>query len=47
MRNVSDKVVDKINIHILRSTTFYENRTIYETMGKNIVQYKYQQDAAL
>ena len=38
MRNVSDKVIDKINTHILCSTTFYENRTDYETVGKNMVE---------
>jgi len=38
MRNVSEKVVDKINNHFLRSTSFYENRTVYETIGENMVQ---------
>jgi hypothetical protein len=36
MRNVSDK--KKIKTHILGSTTFLENRAVYEIMWKNIVQ---------
>jgi len=34
------KVIDEINTHILCSTTFYENRTVYETLGKNMVEPK-------
>ena len=39
-RNVSDKFVQKIKAHILCSVTFFpsENRTVYETMWKNIAQ---------
>jgi len=38
MRNVSDKILRKIKTHILYSTTFFENRAIYEIMWKNIVE---------
>jgi len=41
MRNVSDKVVEKIKTHILCSITFFfspENRAVYEIMWKNIVE---------
>jgi len=41
MRNVSDKVVDKIKTHTLRSMTFFfffENRAFYEKMWKNILE---------
>jgi hypothetical protein len=31
-------VVEKIKHHILYSATFFENRTVYEIMWKNIVQ---------
>jgi len=31
------KVVQKIKTHILCSTTFPENRTVYEIMWKNVV----------
>ena len=34
MRNISDKVVQKITTHILRSVTFFENRAISEIMWK-------------
>ena len=35
MRNVSDKIVQKIKTHIFYSTTFSENRAIYEITWKN------------
>jgi len=39
MRNVSDKVVEKIQTHILCSVTFFKkNRVVYEIMWKYIVQ---------
>jgi hypothetical protein len=38
MRNVSDKIVDKIKTHILYSVTFSENRDIYEIMWTNIAE---------
>ena len=39
MRNVSDKIVEKIKIHITYSTAFFfENRSVYEKKWKNIVQ---------
>ena len=31
------KVVEKIKAHILCSVIFYENRTVYEIMWKNVV----------
>jgi len=30
-------LVEKIESYILRSITFFENRAVYETMWKNIV----------
>jgi hypothetical protein len=36
MRNVLDKVVEKMNTHILCLITFSENRAIYEIMSKNV-----------
>ena len=39
MRNISDKVVEKIKTHILCSITFFfENRAVHEVMWKNIVE---------
>ena len=38
MRNVFDKVVEKMKTHILYSIIFFENRTVYEIMSKNIVE---------
>jgi hypothetical protein len=38
MRNISDRVVEKIETHILIHNTFLENRTVCEVMWKNIVQ---------
>jgi hypothetical protein len=39
MRNVSEKVVEKIETHILCSVTFFsENLAIYEVMWNNMVQ---------
>jgi hypothetical protein len=38
MRNVWDKIVEKIKTHILCSVTFNENRTVCEIMWKNVVQ---------
>jgi len=32
------KVVEKIKTHILYSLIFFENRTVYEIIWKNIVQ---------
>jgi len=37
MRNVSDKVVEKIKAHVLCSVTFLLNRALYEIMWTNIV----------
>ena len=39
MKHVSDKVIQKIEIHILCSTTFLENPTVYETMWKYYVKW--------
>jgi len=36
-RNISE-VLGKNQTHILRSVTFFENRAVYETMWKNIVE---------
>ena len=36
--NVSNKIVEKIKTHILRSVTFFENPAVYEIMRKNVVQ---------
>jgi hypothetical protein len=38
MRNVSDKVVEKIKTHSLCSITFFANRAVYEIMWKNMVE---------
>ena len=38
MKNVSDKVVDKLETHILCLITFFENRAFYEKMWKNIAE---------
>ena len=38
MRNVLDKVVEKIKTHILCSITFYENRAAYDIISKNVVE---------
>jgi hypothetical protein len=38
MRNVSDKVVEKIKTHILDSILSPESRAVYERMWKNTVQ---------
>jgi hypothetical protein len=38
MKNVSDKVVEKIKTHILFSVTFFENYAV-ELMWKNIVEW--------
>jgi hypothetical protein len=32
------KVVEKINTHILRSITYFENRAVCEIMWKNVVE---------
>jgi len=37
MRNLSDKVVEKIKTHISLSITFFENSAVYEIMWKNTV----------
>jgi hypothetical protein len=38
MRNVSDKLTEKIKPHILSSKTFSESRAAYQIMWKNIVE---------
>jgi hypothetical protein len=38
MKNNSNKIVEKIKAHILRSVTFSENRALYETMSKYMVE---------
>jgi hypothetical protein len=39
MRNISEKVVEKIKTHILFSINlFFENRAVYKTIWKNMVQ---------
>ena len=38
MRNVLDKVVERIKAHILRSVTFSEHLTTYWIMSKNLVE---------
>ena len=37
MKSFSDKCVDKLEVHILCSATFFENLVIYEIMWKNVV----------
>jgi hypothetical protein len=38
MRNVSDKIVEKIKTHLSSSVIFFLNRAVYEIMWKVIVQ---------
>jgi hypothetical protein len=39
MRNISDKFVEKIEKHIVDSTThFAENRVVHDIMWKNMVE---------
>jgi hypothetical protein len=38
MRNVLEKIVDKIKTHVLCSVTFFENHAVYEIMSKNLVE---------
>jgi len=42
MRNVTDKIVEKIKTRVLRSIFFFflsfENRAVYETVWQNIVE---------
>jgi hypothetical protein len=39
MKNISDKVVEKLETHILCSITFFfENRSVYEIMWKTFVE---------
>jgi hypothetical protein len=38
MRNVSEKIVEKIKTHISCSVIFSENRAVYEIMWKNMVE---------
>jgi len=39
MRNVSDKLIEKLKTHILCSITFFfKNRAVYEMIWKNIVE---------
>jgi hypothetical protein len=37
LRNVSVKILKKIETHILHSTTLFENHAFYEIMWQNIV----------
>jgi hypothetical protein len=37
IRNVSDKVVEKIKTHFLCPETFFDTPDIYENMWKNII----------
>jgi len=39
IRNVSDKIIEKIRTHVAYSITppFFENRAVYEIMWKNVV----------
>jgi hypothetical protein len=40
VRNVSDEIVEKIETHILWSVTFFfESRSVYEVMWKNVVEW--------
>ena len=38
MRNISDKNFRKNQTHILRSISFFQNRTVFGTMWKNILE---------
>jgi hypothetical protein len=38
MKYVSDKIIEKIEIHILCSIMVFENRAVYETMWKHFVE---------
>jgi uncharacterized protein with von Willebrand factor type A (vWA) domain len=38
MRNVSEKVVEKIKTHFVFSNYFLENRTLYEIRWKNTLE---------
>jgi hypothetical protein len=38
LKHFQTKVVEKIKIHILYSTTFLEKRNIYEIMWKSVIQ---------
>jgi len=38
MKNVSDKIIEKIKTHTLCLMIFFESRAFYEVMGKNIVE---------
>jgi hypothetical protein len=38
MKYVSDKIVEKLETHILCAITFFENRAVYEIMWKNIAE---------
>ena len=37
MKNVSDKVVEKLKTHFLYSVTFFENLAVYEITWKRFV----------
>ena len=37
MRNISDKIVEKIETHFMFNNFFFENIAAYEIMWKNIV----------
>ena len=37
MRNVSDKIVEKIETHLMFNKLFSDNHAVYEIMWKNIV----------
>ena len=38
MKNLSDKVSEKIKTHFMFNTFSFENRAVYEIMWKNILQ---------
>jgi hypothetical protein len=38
MRNVSNKIAEEIETHILYRMIFSENRAVYEIVSKNVVQ---------
>ena len=38
MRNVSDKIVNKIKTHFMFDNFFFENRAVYKMIWKNTVE---------
>jgi len=38
MRNITDKIIEKIKAHILCPITAFENRAVYDIMWKNMVE---------